>query len=271
MVYRGVFHAHSKHSYDGRTTLSELCAELRRRGYHFLLLTEHDDTLDAAAFERIRSECATLTNREFLVMPGIEVRCWRNEREQWHIAALGVQSWIPRGPICEVVKNIRRAGGLAVLLHPHKYSLNIDPSELSEFDGIELWNAKDDGHYAPRLKTVRLARAVALAAGPKLFCGHDSHDLNGIAPLAIEISAEQLTPETLLPRLSRGEFVLVARGMRFSATAGPSGTQAFQMFCLRCVFVAYRSLRRMRVVGPCLSVLKRLFQSGTGAARPTNL
>ena len=115
MIYRGAFHAHSTHSYDGKQPLAALCAELRRRGYDFLLLTEHDDTLDAAAYEKIRAECAALSNAEFLAVPGVEIRCWRTEKEQWHIAALGVERWIARGPIADRGGGPRRGRSQAAI------------------------------------------------------------------------------------------------------------------------------------------------------------
>lgn len=257
MIYRGAFHAHSKHSYDGKQPLTALCAELRRRGCHFLLLTEHDDTLDAAGYENIRVECAALSNAQFLAIPGLEIRCWRTASEQWHIAAIGVNSWIQRGPIPAVAEDIRRAGGLSVFLHPYKYSRQIEFAELAGFDGIELWNGKEDGHFAPRWKTVRLARARGTR--PVLYCGHDLHDFDGIGPLDLELEADSLTQAEVLTRLREGKFILHARGFRISATRGPDSQQALGMFCLRGIYQTYRILRRIPLVSRGLSQLRRIF------------
>ena len=258
MIYRGVFHAHSQHSFDGKEPLARLCAELRSRGYHFLLLTEHDDTLDAATYERICSECNGLSGPDFLAVPGIEVRCWRNEREQCHVAALGVRAWIPRGPIPDVLSAIRLAGGLSVILHPHKYSAHVEPAELAGFDGFEFWNGKEDGHFAPRGKTMQLARRLcASGRGPVLYAGHDLHELEGIAPLAIELEAAALKKEEVFEKLRTGEFNLRTRGLQFSATRGPSTVQFWRMGFSRAIYEAYRVLRRLPVIGSGLGALRR--------------
>jgi hypothetical protein len=258
MIYRGVFHAHSKHSYDGKVPLPKLCSELRCRGYHFLLLTEHDDTLDAAAYERICSECAEQSSPDFLVVPGIELRCWRSDREQRHIAALGVHEWIPRGPIPAVLAAIRRAGGLSVFLHPHKYSGYIEASELVGFDGFEFWNGKEDGPVAPRGKTARLARRLCTSGrGPMLYAGHDLHDLDCTAPLAIEVEADALNHEKLFDKLRTGEFTLHVRRFRIPASNGPSAVQLCVMGFSRAAYDTYRVLRRLPVIGSGLAAVRR--------------
>lgn len=261
-MYRGVFHAHSRHSYDAQTPLPELCAELQRRGYSFLLLTEHDDTLDAGDYEKIVAECAGLRSAEFLVIPGIEVRCWRSEKEQWHIAALGVQTWIPRGPIPQVVAAIHQAGGLAVFLHPYKYSQSVDLAELKIFDGVELWNGKEDGHYSPPRKTVQLGRRICREIRVPLYYGHDLHDLNAAAPLALEVDAGSLAASSILSQLGKGSFGLDARGMRFSAREGPSAAQMLRMLFLRSVYTFYGALRRVPVVGTGLGAVVGVLRSG---------
>ena len=244
MKYRGVFHAHSKHSYDGETPLPELCAVLRQRGYHFLLLTEHDDKLDAATYAKIVAECRALSGPEFLVVPGLEVRCWRTEREQWHIAAVGVERWIERGPIPEVVARIQAAGGLAIFLHPHKYADEVDPAALAIFDAVEMWNGKEDGAYAPPRKTLQLARAVARTAHRPVVVGHDLHSANEQFPLALEVEAPALEARDILERIRAGDFVLRARGMRMSPRTGPSAGQMFSLALWRGAYVAYAKLVR---------------------------
>ena len=271
MKYRGVFHAHSKHSYDGETPLPELCAALRGRGYHFLLLTEHDDKLDAGAYGRIVEECRALSGAEFLVVPGLEVRCWRTEREQWHIAAVGVERWIERGPIPEVVARIQAAGGLAVFLHPHKYAEEVDPAALAIFDAVEMWNGKEDGAYAPPRKTLQLARAVTQTARRPVMVGHDLHSAREQFPLAIEVGAEKLEARAILERIRAGDFLLRARGMTMSPRTGPSAGQMFSLALWRGIYVAYARLAGMPGVGGALRAARGGLRGGTpGQGKPGN-
>ena len=257
MRFRGAFHAHSTFSYDGRDTLKRLTGELRRRGYQFLLLTEHDDKLTAEAFGRVVAAAAELSGPEFLVVPGLEIRCWRHEHEQWHIAALGVREWIPRGPIPEVARAIHAAGGLAILLHPYKHAPVINPAELGIFDGIEIWNGKFDGFYAPQGRTLRLFHALQeLKSPPAFYCGHDLHGVDAIAPLALEVEADRLEGNLLLAALRSGRFELRAGGGRFTSRRGPSFGQEIYLRAVRAGYVVYKVARRLPFVGAVLGAAR---------------
>ncbi len=253
MIVRGAFHVHSSHSYDAKVPLPALCAQFRARGLQFALFTEHDDALDAEAYSRIVAECDGLSDAGFLAVPGIEVRCWRTEGEQWHIAAVGVRQWIPRGPIPEVVAAITRASGLAILLHPHKYSDSIDPQELAGFHGLEAWNGKEDGRWSPRFKTLGLAQRVARVEGLPMYGGMDLHDLERVADIGLEAEVETLAPEPLLGALRRGTFWLYAHRFRFPALRGPGFGQRLALRLLRAAYTAYGRLRKISIVNRMLA------------------
>jgi hypothetical protein len=258
MLYRGIFHVHSKHSYDGKESLRDVCAELRRRKFDFLLLTEHDDTLEPSSYARIISECHELSDRRFLVVPGLEIRCWRSESVQWHIAAVGVQSWIARGPISDVIQNIHKAGGLAVFLHPFQYAREIDIQELFAFDGLELWNGKNDGNFAPRWRTLRLANRLSKNSNrPSFFCGHDLHGLSEFAPFALEVTADSLSVEPLLDSLRNGRFLCRARSSHFPSSSGPTILQIAVLGFRRILYSAYTRVRRVPILGDGLHALRK--------------
>ena len=253
MQFRGAFHAHSSFSYDGRDSLERIAGELRRRGFHFLLLTEHDDKLTAESFARVVASAEEHSGPDFLIIPGLEIRCWRRAREQWHIAALGLREWVPRGSITEVVTAIQAAGGLAIFLHPYKHSALLNPAELAIFDGIEIWNGKFDGFYAPQARTVRLFRALQRTGRPAFFyCGHDLHAIEGIAPLALEVESEALNVESIIAELRRGEFYLEAPGGRFSCQLGPDLWQSVYLHAMRAAYEGYRLGARLPLLGTAL-------------------
>ncbi len=64
-------HVHSDWSYDGRWSLEELAAGFARRGYHAVLMAEHDRGFDDARWAEYRQTCAQ-ASREILLVPGIE-------------------------------------------------------------------------------------------------------------------------------------------------------------------------------------------------------
>jgi hypothetical protein len=263
MLCRGAFHAHSSYSYDGKDSLERLVAALLGRGFQFLLLTEHDDKLRAQDYETIIAESRRLSSAKFLVIPGIEVRCWRREKEQWHIAAVGVRRWIARGSISEVVAEIHAVGGLAVLLHPFKYTADIAPEDLDSFDGLEIWNGKFDGFYGPRSSTLRLARRLrSRSRRPRLYCGHDLHGVDGIAPLALQMELSTLEEKEVMQRLRQGEFALEGAGSVFGAAGGPNAVQRFRMGLRRAAYESYRRCRRLPLLGGVLAAGKKLLGRG---------
>lgn len=254
----GAFHAHSSFSYDSKVPLAALIDTLARRGYDFLLLTEHDDKLDAAQYAEVVATCDALSRPGFLVVPGLEVRCWRTPTEQWHIAAIGVRTWIPRGEIDAVVAAIHAAGGLAVLLHPHKFTRDVDWRALAPFDGVELWNGKEDGSWSPPAHTVRFGLDVARHAGRPLYLGHDLHALHDVRPLALVVDLPALTADDVLRVLRTGAFGLRARGMSFPAREGPGALQRVRMAGWRLAFASYVTLRRRSGIGRVVAALNRL-------------
>jgi hypothetical protein len=258
MRLRGAFHAHSTHSYDGRDTLKVLAGELRRRGFDFLLLTEHDDKLTPQTFARVVAEAAGLSAEDFLIVPGLEIRCWRREGEQWHIGAIGVRDWISRGPIPDVVKAIHEAGGLAIFLHPYKHSTSIEPAELYIFDGLEGWNGKFDGFYAPQGRTLNLFRRLEeFQPRPAFYCGHDLHGVDGIAPLALQVEADRLEVGAILGALRRGEFENQWRGKNVSSLRGPSLGQRIGLRAMRAAYRSYGWARRVPLLGKILGAVKQ--------------
>ncbi len=260
IVRRGAFHVHSTYSYDARVALPILVSTFRQHGLHFLLLTEHDDTLDATTYARIVSECDSLSDDEFIVLPGIEIRCWRREQEQWHIAALGVREWIKRGTIREVTASIAAAGGLAILLHPHKYSSAISLEELAGFHGLEIWNAKEDGRLSPQSKTLSLGRQAARMKTIPMYCGMDLHDVDRIPDLYLEVRTAHLFSAPLLACLRNGDFRLQANGFRFSALNGPDSTQRFGLQLLRAAQFFYSGMRRVPLARRALSKIRALWK-----------
>lgn len=264
MKFRGAFHAHSTYSYDGRDTLERLAGELRRRGFHFLLLTEHDDQLTPETYARVVAAAEELSGQDFLVVPGLEIRCWRREREQWHLAAVGVRDWISRGAIQEVVSAVRAAGGLAIFLHPYKHASSIEPSELGIFDGIEVWNGKFDGFYAPQGRTLRLFRSVQkFEAHPSFYCGHDLHGVDGIAPLLLEVDADRLHRDAIIEQLRRSDFQVRGRGSEFPSRTGPGFGQAVYLRGMRAAYECFRLAQRVPILGAALG-------AGRDAIRPAD-
>lgn len=107
--YRGDLHAHTNHS-DADWTVAQLLAAAYTRGLDFATITDHNTI----------AHLVNLPQPEhLLVMGGMELTTF------WgHALSLGTRQWIdwrigPDRSMPQIADNVRAAGGLFVIAHPH--------------------------------------------------------------------------------------------------------------------------------------------------------
>ena len=220
MARSGIIHVHSTLSYDGEHTLAELASFGRARGYSFIGMTEHSDTFDDAKMKVLVDECERLSNDRFLLIAGIEFSCEGN----LHLIGLGIRHFTGVKDPITVARFIRAQGGLAVVSHPSRYGYEIPPALVGEIDGIEVWNASNDGRFVPDGKVIDLWRGLkrrnqALAA----FGGQDLHRISRQRHVRLVLGGEdgELTTGRLLARLRAGNFIVSNRYFRVGGDRPP--------------------------------------------------
>ena len=85
---KGIIHVHSNYSYDGQHSIDEIAQFGRKRGYSFIGMTEHSDTLDEEKVALYVEECRRVSSPDCLIIPGIEFSCDNN----LHLIGLGVRT-----------------------------------------------------------------------------------------------------------------------------------------------------------------------------------
>ena len=200
--YKGAMHVHSTYS-DGEFTLAELREVFRAEGCSFVCMADHADAFDAAKAARYVDECRALSAEDFCFLPGLEFGCL----DRMHIAGFGVTALIESDQPPEVIEHIRRHGGVSVLAHPQDRLFDrIEAFEVLP-DGIEVWNSKYDGRYAPRPGTFALlGRLRRRAPGLGAFYGQDLHFRRQFRGLYTEVALPSLGPDTLLAAISGGRY-----------------------------------------------------------------
>src|SRR5437588_6598333 len=150
-MLKGAIHVHSTYS-DGEFRLAELREVYTALGCHFALMTDHAEAFDAAKLRDYVAECARLSDEGFQFIAGLEFNCDR----RMHVLGFGV-TWLTETTDPQaVIRHIKGAGGLAVIAHPMDSAFEWIESFDELPDGIEAWNAKDAGRYAPSQATVAL-------------------------------------------------------------------------------------------------------------------
>jgi hypothetical protein len=155
----GGYHIHTIRS-DGSGTVDDIAAAAARAGLRFLVFTDHGDAT--------RVPDAPVYRHGVLCLDAVEI----NSREG-HIVAIGLSGPAPyplAGPARDVIEDIHRLGGYAIVAHPDSPSAALRWRGMQQaFDGIEWLNVdsewRDDSTahllLAGARSVIRPAEAIA--------------------------------------------------------------------------------------------------------------
>jgi len=203
----GLFHLHSDYSFDGKLTLEELREECIRRGQRFMVVTEHAEDFDAKKLRRYLEHCRRLTDREFIVVPGLELRM-EGGREV-HVLVVGTEALESREtPQGVMEKALSESGrGLIVLAHPSRNGHYLPAHLERRIHGIEIWNAAYDSRYLPDYAAISLFRSLKRHNRNLVGIGGlDLHDRAGFRELRLQMRHPCGTEGELLGHLKAGRF-----------------------------------------------------------------
>ena len=202
---KGVIHTHSTYS-DGDLTLPEIRDVYRAAGCAFVAMTDHAESFHIERMREYIAECAALSTPDFLMIPGVEFTCER----RMHVLGIGVTDLgVGRNPV-DVFAHVARAGGLSVIAHPHADNFAWIESLEALPHGIEAWNSKYDGRYAPRVATFDLlVRLQARRPDMRAFYSQDYHWRRQFRGLFLEVEAASLERVDILAAFRRGAFTAI--------------------------------------------------------------
>jgi hypothetical protein len=172
-MLRGALHLHSTYS-DGDLSLPELRALYVGAGCRFACVTDHADAFvgDASKLDAYQSECERLSDERFRFIAGLEYTCV----DRMHVLGYGVTTMIDSTDPERVIARIGALGGLAVVAHPKDEAFATIEAFATRPAGIEVWNSKYDGRYAPRARTFALLRRLQQQSPDmRAFYGQDLH------------------------------------------------------------------------------------------------
>ena len=207
-VLRGILHVHSTFSYDGTLSISQLVTHCRARGYAFMCLTEHFESVrDNEVMNDYLAECHRWSDESFAVIPGVE-----HDRGKWHVLAMGVSDGLPGDDLDTFVDAARSQGAVLVLAHPTRGSSSPTlPVETwcQWLVGAEAWNLKYDSRYVPATTIIQQIGAIeAKGSSRPLLCfgGSDLHTLYNLSKLWVEVQVPRPSREAILGALKAGDF-----------------------------------------------------------------
>jgi|SRR5579864_616883 len=201
-MLRGAMHLHSRYS-DGEFTLPELRELFLAEGCSFACITDHAEFFDERSIQEYVSECNSLSDDQFCFVPGLEYRC---EREM-HILGYGATKLAPAKDPQEVIRHIDAQGALSVIAHPKDDSFSWIESFATLPLGIEAWNTKYDGRYAPRPATFALLRRLqGRRPGMRAYYGQDLHWKKQFHGMFVEVECPEARADMILVALAEGKY-----------------------------------------------------------------
>ena len=261
--FRGVAHVHSTYSFDGRLALDELAACFRVRGIHFVLMSEHVESLDPEKICSLVNDCKRLSDESFLLIPGVEI-------DSLNALFYNTPPVTPWKDCEDLARQLAQGGALVAVSHPVKVKEDIPAVTASLVEGVEIWNSRHDGKMAPDRKIIQFWRSLQQRLNRPLLplCGIDFHAKHDFTTLAFELECENLDQESVMAaiRAQRYWIMLAAKRVPLDFKTGnlPFGHRVYaKLYRLSylMIYAAHRAALRVNVRPPkrLRSLLRRMF------------
>lgn len=239
-MLKGAMHVHSTYS-DGEFTLAELRRIFLDDGCAFVCMTDHAEYFDPDKLRQYQDECRALSDDKFLFVAGLEFAC----DQGMHILGYGATQRVESQDPETVFRQIELQGAVCVIAHPKNEFFEW----ISKFEtlprGIETWNSKYDGRYAPRPGTFALLQRLR-ERKPEMraFYGQDLHWKKQFRGLFVQLdsgpASSSRTAPAILTALAngtysgvKGELVLPSSGIldqELLASFAKTNASSFRMW-----------------------------------------
>jgi len=166
-------------------------------------MTDHAESFDAGKLAKYMDECQRLSDPGFCFVPGLEFAC----DQQMHILGYGATRLAQTKDPHQVIRHIEEQSAISVIAHPKAEHFPwIESFEVLP-RGIEAWNSKYDGRYAPRPETFALLQRLRSRVPQTLaFYGQDLHWKKQFHRLFVRVNSDRINPGDILLALSRGTY-----------------------------------------------------------------
>lgn len=172
-------HAHSKFSFDSIAEPYDILKAAKKIGLNGIAITDHNTIRGAVETQRINDDA------DFIVIIGTEIAT-----EAGDIIGLFVKEEIESRNSLEVIDEIHRQGGIALLPHPHK-GHRLNDEILKKIDVIESFNARTC--EADNRKAEELARQY----DKPVLVGSDAHFQSEIGKCRVILKGDDIKKEIL--------------------------------------------------------------------------
>jgi hypothetical protein len=201
--FKGCLHTHSTAS-DGERTPEQVVAWYRRRGYHFLALTDHHVWAEGGPVDG-----------GFITIGGIEVDGIDPQAGLFHLVGLGLcqppdMSGEASASMQAAINRLRDAGGLVVMAHPYwSGQMSRDLLGKDGCIGLEVYNGSCEVEDAKGYSAVHWDDLLAAGHRTWGLATDDTHWRDGDHDAGLGwvwVKAAELTEAAILDALEQGCF-----------------------------------------------------------------
>ncbi len=208
-LLKGAVHVHSDFE-EGDLSLKKIKDIHVEKEYNFVFLTEHNRIRNQDEHKKLLKKISKLNDNSFIFIPGLEIEC-----KEGHILLLNQQSHIKGNSHIKKIIKKKDKKALAILAHPQKSQYNL----LNQYnlDGVEVWNAKNDG-FVPNLSLLNyLKRAAKKRKELKkliLIGGPDAHQKTNFFKVDIVLKGD-IKKSEIIKNIKKNNFKIKRRKICF--------------------------------------------------------
>ena len=201
-MLKGALHVHSTYS-DGEFTIPELRRIYAAEGCAFVCMNDHAEYFDAQSIAAYTHDLQNHSDEQFCFVMGLEYECERRMHILGYGASLLANTTDPQA----VIRHIQSQGAVSVIAHPKDEHFPwIETFDVLP-DGVETWNSKYDGRYAPRPATFALQqRLKQRSPAIHAFYGQDLHWKKQFRGLCVLLDCHIADSSSILAALAAGKF-----------------------------------------------------------------
>nr|MDO8077779.1 PHP domain-containing protein [Candidatus Freyarchaeota archaeon] len=183
---------------DAVSTPKQVVETAIRKGLDGIAVTDHETVKGGL----IASKIARRIDRDFLVIPGIEIRCRDGD-----LLGLGLETdpkrRMSRLSAVEAAEELREMGALVVAPHPFGWGGIGDRVERAKLDAIEGFNAS-------QLRCINLrAKVAAHKLRLPVVAGSDAHYHVNVGNAVTGIECESDTVDSVLTAIRKGKTSII--------------------------------------------------------------
>ena len=202
MTIKGLSHFHTSLT-DGDFTVDEISKFINAKGFNFIIMTEHAETISPEEYDSFKKSCEKNSGENLIVIPGLEF----SHDNYVHILGIGLKKHPGTCKLESQVSEIHKYGGLAVMAHANA-CVKIPYDKLKDLDGVEAWNTRYGSKFAPRKKGLDILKKFRDSTGKNIPCfgGIDFHSKKDFRELSIEMRQDGIDADEIIKNLKNGNF-----------------------------------------------------------------